>query len=145
GRRGWGVDEGGGVALVHMYPRADVPVLQVSLVPDALEMGRLLLPLRQEGVLLLASGVLVHNLGAVDFNDRSPPPAWAIEFDRWGEETLTKRDFTALADWRKRAPHADRAQPSAEHFSPILVAAGASPDEASERLPVAGFDYGSLA
>src|SRR5262249_12190218 len=117
---------------------------EVSLVPDALERGRLLLPLRQEGVLLLASGVLVHNLGAVDFNDRSPPPAWAVEFDRWCEETLTKRDFTALADWRKRAPHADRAQPSDEHFSPILVAAGASPDGESVRFPVTGFEYGSL-
>jgi len=139
-----GLDHGVWVPLVHMYPRADIPVLQVSLVPDAFEMGRLLLPLRQEGVLVLASGVLVHNLGAVDFGDRSPAPSWAVEFDRWCAETLEKRDFDALAKWRTRAPHADRAQPTDDHFAPLFVACGASPDGESVRFPVSGFEYGSL-
>jgi 4,5-DOPA dioxygenase extradiol len=139
-----GLDHGVWVPLVHMYPDADIPVLQVSLVPEAFEMGRLLLPLRQEGVLLLASGVLVHNLEAVDFGDRSPTPSWAVEFDGWCEKTLRTRDFEALADWRRRAPHADLAQPTDDHFAPILVACGASPEGESVRFPMAGFEFGSL-
>jgi 4,5-DOPA dioxygenase extradiol len=139
-----GLDHGVWVPLVHMYPRADVPVLQVSLVPDPLALGRLLLPLRQEGVLLLASGVLVHNLGAVDFHDRSAPPDWALEFDQWCERTLLARDLTTLADWRARAPHAEQAQPTADHFAPVLVAAGASAEGDRVSFPVTGFEMGSL-
>jgi 4,5-DOPA dioxygenase extradiol len=144
--RGW--DHGVWVPLLHMAPDADVPVVQLSLPsrsePRALlELGRQLASLRERGVFVLASGGLVHNLRAIDFEERTPPPTWATDFEAWARGALDAGDVDALVDYRAKAPALAMAHPTHEHFLPLLVALGAGLDE-SVRYPVSGFEYGNL-
>lgn len=125
-----GLDHGVYVPLLAMYPAADVPVLQLSLPTldptELVELGRALAPLRDEGVLFMGSGFLVHNLRAVDFGAAGPAPAWAREFDAWVAGKLAARDAAALVRYREEAPGVAMALPTHEHFAPVLVALGAS-------------------
>ena len=144
-----GLDHGAYVPLVAMYPHADVPVLQASLPtlePTALfSLGRALAPLRREGVLIVGSGFLTHNLRTIDFRPDAPTPAWAAEFDAWAGDVLARRDVDALLDYRQRAPGVQQALPTHEHFVPVVVAAGAAIDDshATARFPITGFAYGT--
>lgn len=143
-----GLDHGAYVPLVAMYPQADVPVLQLSLPtlePAALfELGRALAPLRREGVLIMGSGFLTHNLRRMEFRPDAPPPAWASEFDAWSADVLARRDVDALLDYRNRAPGVQIALPTHEHFVPVVATLGAGADDGSPvRFPITGFTYGS--
>lgn len=140
-----GLDHGVWVPLLHLFPEADVPVLQLSLPVDRdpYDLGRALAPLREEGVLVLGSGVLVHNLGAVDWTEAKARAKWATDFDRWVADALLRGDHDALKAWR-RAPGASLAHPTDEHFTPLLVAAGAAGTDAPVTFPVEGFEYGTL-
>ena len=136
-----GLDHGAYVPLVAMYPDADVPVLQVSmpgLDPKALfELGRALAPLREDGVLVFGSGFLTHNMR---YAFRPGIPAWAREFDEWAADALSRFDVDALQDFRSRAPAAQQALPTWEHFAPVLVAAGAAAGERPRTtFPITGF------
>ncbi|MEM7205250.1 MAG: class III extradiol ring-cleavage dioxygenase [Planctomycetota bacterium] len=143
-------DHGVWVPLLHMFPEADVPVLQLSLptglAPDQLlEIGRRLQPLRDEGIFILASGGLVHNLARLEWRDpAAPPPAWAQEFEAWVGETLAAWDLDALVDARQRAPAAQLAHPTLEHWLPLLIAVGAAGANPLITYPVQGFELGSL-
>ncbi|MGA8116538.1 MAG: class III extradiol ring-cleavage dioxygenase [Actinocatenispora sp.] len=144
-----GLDHGAYVPLVEMYPAADVPVLQVSmptLDPRRLyEVGRALAPLRREGVLIVGSGFLTHNLAAMDreAGTDATPPAFMAEFDDWAARTLSTGDVDALLDYEHKAPAALLAHPRSEHFAPLFVALGAAQDDvAAHRTPVTGFWYG---
>lgn len=145
-----GLDHGAWVPLVHMYPAANIPVLQVSLpgrLPgsDLLKIGAALAPLRAEGVLVLGSGSLTHNIRLSRYEDPAPPPAWAVEFDQWVEGVLTRWDLDALADYRRRSPALHVAHPTEEHFLPLLVAAGAaSVTTPKVTFPVVGFEHRAL-
>jgi len=144
-----GLDHGAYVPLVAMYPRADVPVLQVSLPtmePKALfALGRALTPLRREGVLVVGSGFLTHNMRTLDPRPGAPTPAWAGEFDAWASEVIGRRDVDALLDYRQRAPGVRQALPTHEHFVPVIVAAGAAADQVGPaRFPITGFMAGSF-
>jgi 4,5-DOPA dioxygenase extradiol len=145
-----GLDHGVWVPLVHMFPAADIPVLQLSLVRGAsparhFALGQKLAPLRNEGVLILASGGTVHNLGELDAGAAPATPFWANEFDAWLANTLAEGDTEGLLDYRARAPQAQRAHPTPEHINPLFVAAGAaSTGEHAVGFPIRGFDYGSL-
>lgn len=145
--RGW--DHGVFIPLLSMYPEADVPVLQMA-VPSKnpetlLALGRALSPLRKEGVLILGAGYLIHNLRLVQLGDRdAPPPPWALEFDAWAADALTRRDNAALARFRSEAPHIRNALPTDEHFLPLFIPLGAAdPDEAAQ-FPITGFLFGTL-
>jgi 4,5-DOPA dioxygenase extradiol len=143
------LDHGAWVPLLHMYPSADIPLVQLSLPrrePEELfDLGRLLAPLADEGVLILCTGVLVHNLRSVDFSGTNPTPTWAREFDAWCEDVLLRKDFTALVQFRVRAPKLGMAHPTEEHFLPLLVAAGASSTRSRlVTFPITGFEYSSL-
>ena len=146
--RGW--DHGVWVPLLHLYPKADIPLLQLALpggfpADQIYAVGRALASLRHQGVLIMASGVLVHNLGTIDYREREPTPIWALEFDRWCARCLEEQDHRALIDFERASPGFRQAHPTAEHFTPILVAAGAaSVDGAPVSFPVEGFEYGSL-
>ena len=135
-----GLDHGAYVPLVAMYPKADVPVLQLSLPgldPSRLvEMGRALAPLRDEGTLIFGSGFLTHNMR---YGLQRGTPAWAREFDHWSEHAIATMDLDALMDFRRRAPAADTALPTWEHYAPLLVSAGASQNETSIAFPIRGF------
>jgi 4,5-DOPA dioxygenase extradiol len=144
-----GLDHGAYVPLVAMYPEADVPVLQVSLPtldPSALfALGRQLAPLRDEGVLVIGSGFLTHNLRAVDWNPDAPVPGWAAEFDQWAADVLVRKDVDSLLDYRRRAPGVRYALPTQEHFVPVVVALGAAIDDVAPiRFPIEGFWLGSM-
>jgi 4,5-DOPA dioxygenase extradiol len=144
-----GLDHGAWVPLRLALPEATIPVLQVALpaVPPAalVGLGEVLRPLRDEGVLLVASGGMVHNLGALDFARPDAPAApWAVAFDGWAFERAARRDHEALARWTQLAPEPARAHPHSDHFDPLLVAVGAAwPGEVVEPI-YAGFEYASL-
>lgn len=144
-----GLDHGAYVPLVAMYPGADVPVLQVSLPtlePGTLfELGKALAPLRREGVLIVGSGFLTHNLRAMDMTPGAATPAWASEFDAWAADVLARHDMDALLDYRSRAPGVRLALPTHEHFVPVVAAAGSAADEPGPvAFPVTGYNFGSL-
>jgi 4,5-DOPA dioxygenase extradiol len=144
-----GLDHGAYVPLVCMYPSADVPVLQVSLPTldptELFALGRALAPLRREGVLIIGSGFLTHNLRTMDFRPDAPVPSWASEFDAWTADVLSRRDVDALLDYRQRAPGVRQALPTHEHFVPVVTALGAAIDDPSAlpSFPISGFIYGS--
>lgn len=146
-----GLDHGIWVPLLLAYPDADIPVVVVSL--DAgldaahhLAVGRALSPLRDEGVLVLASGAATHNL-AEFFGGRPDPDApvapYAAAFADWVTGAVARGDLDALADWQRRAPNAQRAHPTPEHFVPLLVAAGAGNGEPGRALHES-FAFGML-
>ncbi len=143
-------DHGVWVPLRFMFPAADVPVLQISLPyewsPQRLfDLGRDLAPLREEGVLLLASGGAVHNLGRLDWNDSSPPPAWATSFEDWLRERLTAGALDDVIAFREQAPDLALAHPTHDHFLPLLVALGAAAARpGAVTFPITGFEFGSL-
>jgi 4,5-DOPA dioxygenase extradiol len=145
-----GLDHGAWVPLRHLDPEARIPTLQLSMPatmrPDELlTLGRRQAPLRDEGVWIVGSGNVVHNLRQIDFSDRSPPPMWAMEFDRWVEECLATQDVDALADHRRKGPGSTMAHPTDDHYRPLLVAIGAAEGELSQvSYPVTGFEFGSI-
>jgi 4,5-DOPA dioxygenase extradiol len=144
-----GLDHGAYVPLVAMYPAADVPVLQMSLPTmnpaELFELGRTLAPLRDEGVLIVGSGFLIHNLRAMDLSPNPPTPAWAAEFDAWTADVLERKDADALIDYRRRGPGVRLALPTQEHFVPALVALGSAADQpGGVSFPIRGFFGGSL-
>jgi 4,5-DOPA dioxygenase extradiol len=127
----WGLDHGTWTVLRHMYPAADIPVLQVSLaaglsLPQHVEIGAALAPLRQQGVLILGSGNITHNLRDTDRSASPKPMGWAVEFDQLVARALQNRDTESLTDpsrfgiglWRQ-------AHPSLEHYLPLLYILGA--------------------
>jgi 4,5-DOPA dioxygenase extradiol len=142
-------DHGVWVPLVHMDPRAEIPVLQLSVPwrwsPRELHaLGRALRPLRDDGVLVLASGGMVHNLGALAWSGDAPPPAWALDFEGWVSDRLLARDDDGLLAYRERAPGFRQAHPSDDHFVSLLVAAGAADAGDAASFPITGFELGSL-
>ena len=143
-----GLDHGAYVPLVAMYPEAGVPVLQVSLPSDdpreLFAMGRALRPLRDEGILIIGSGFITHNLRTISWRGDVPPPAWASEFDQWTAEALARKDVDALIQFAEKGPGASIALPTREHFVPLLVSLGAAAEGESVAFPIAGFWMGSL-
>ncbi len=125
-----GLDHGAWVPLMHLFPQADVPVFQVSLparldAPDAWALGRALAPLSEQGVMVVGSGSLTHNLyefRAAHGQDESYVQAFAD----WVAEAVQQGDGERLRRTLTDAPQAARAHPTSEHFWPLLVAAGAS-------------------
>lgn len=123
-------DHGCWVPLMHLYPQADVPVVQVALPahvgPDEVyAVGQALAPLREQGILLVGSGSMTHNLYELRRED-GPTEPYVAAFCGWVEATLQSGDLPAMLDYRARAPHAARAHPSDEHFLTIYFALGAA-------------------
>lgn len=142
-------DHGAWVPLMHLFPQADVPVVQVALPvgagPDEVyAMGRALRSLRAQGVLVAGSGSMTHNL-AEFFGGASEPAPYVVEFSRWIEAQLAQGDLAALLDYRARAPHARRAHPTEEHFLPIFFALGAADEGARPQYLSREVMYGMLA
>ncbi len=144
-----GLDHGAWIPLMLMYAHATIPVAQLSVQPqrsaaDHIALGRALAPLRDEGVLIVASGGAVHNLGHFRIDAREETAPWANAFADWLDEALTAGDEDAVAYWKERCPEARLAHPTDEHFLPLPVALGAAgPKAHAERLH-SGFEHGNL-
>jgi 4,5-DOPA dioxygenase extradiol len=122
----WGLDHGTWSVLIAMYPKADIPVIQLSLdtrQPASFhyDLAQKLAPLRDEGVLILGSGNLVHNLRLFDFGDPTPPD-WASRCDEVIQKRIIARDHKALIAYETLTPEARLAVPTTEHYLPLLYA-----------------------
>lgn len=127
----WGLDHGTWSVLRHMYPEADIPVIQLSLnynLPLSLlfRIGKELAPLREQGVLILGSGNLVHNLMMLSMHAKPYP--WALEFDKFVKNTLVSGNYEPLIGYPQH-PFAKTAHPTSEHFLPLLCVIGAAGDD----------------
>ena len=125
-----GFDHGVWVPMRYLLPAARTPVFQVSLPLDldaqgAIRLGQALAPLRRQGVLVMGSGSLTHNLREI-FDTSAASATYAVEFTEWVRRRVQERDLAGLMDYRRRAPQALRAHPTEEHFLPLLIALGAS-------------------
>ncbi len=141
-----GLDHGAWVPLKWMYPQADIPVAQLSVQSHRgarhhHALGRALAPLRDDGVLVLCSGGIVHNLREIRWQAREPGE-WARPFNDWIAERVGRGAVDELLDYRANAPSAARSHPTDEHLEPFFVALGAGALPA-RRLDL-GFTYGSL-
>ena len=146
----WGLDHGTWSVLCHMIPDAGCPVIQLSIDAEApaarhVEIGRALAPLRDEGVMILGSGNIVHNLRDAFMRMRSgdfETPSWSSDFDAAVTDALDHRNVDTLARLIE-SKDAPRAHPTPDHYLPLLYAAGAAGDDAAA-YPITGFDLGSL-
>jgi 4,5-DOPA dioxygenase extradiol len=125
---GWGLDHGTWSVLKRMYPKADIPVVQLSLdrsldPSENYDLGRRLRPLRDEGVLILGTGNIVHNLRLVEWEGEPFP--WAEAFDRKVKETILSGRHAKLADYGSLGESASLAVNTAEHYLPLLYVLGA--------------------
>ena len=150
-RTDWGLDHGTWTVLKHVRPGADIPVVQLSidarLPPEGhVAIGRALAPLREEGVLILGSGNVTHNLRHAFTSwhrGDTQTPAWARSFDADVASASEQHDAPALA--RLAASDAGRlSHPTPDHYYPLLYAAGAADERDRVKFPVSGFDMGSL-
>lgn len=143
-----GLDHGAWVPLMHLYPEADIPVFQVSLpqwldADGAYGYGRALAPLAGEGVLIVGSGSLTHNLNEFRLGDPRVE-AYAVEFAHWVRDAVLAGDHLRLRQALAIAPHARRAHPTAEHYLPLLVAAGAAAQAVPASVIEGGVVHGVL-
>ena len=138
---GRGLDHGAWTSLYLMYPEADIPVTQLSIqsrrgTAHHVRLGEALRPLREEGVLIMASGGATHNLRELSYQRGNPvPQPWVVEFNEWLADAILAQRRDDLIGYRERAPHSVRNHPTDEHLIPLFVALGAgSPGAAPKRL-----------
>ena len=146
-----GLDHGAWVPLRLLYPAADIPVVPISIQPELgpahqYALGQALAPLRDEGVLVIGSGSITHNLHDLraGYSDERQAP-YVKPFIDWIEQKLAAGDIDALLDYRRQAPFAERAHPTDEHLLPLFVALGAAGTNARAQHIDAGIDMGLLA
>ena len=146
----WGLDHGTWSVLVHLFPRADVPVVQVGIdetlsAQEHDELARRLRPLRDEGVLVLGSGDVVHNLHTYAWG-RHPvePYDWAVRFESRIRAAIEARDFQAVVRYEEMGEDAALSAPTPDHFLPLLYVLAVGRADDRIRFPVEGFDGGSV-
>lgn len=145
-----GLDHGAWSVLTHMWPKADVPVFQLSIdwnqPPEwHLALGRELLPLRERGVLILGSGNVVHNLSRITPDEDDPNvPEWATQFDAWVKQRLLSRDSDSLARYVEQGAAARIAVAMNDHYLPLLYSVGAMASDEKLRFTHEGFQNGSI-
>ena len=146
----WGLDHGTWSVLRHVYPRADIPVVQLSIdegKPAAFhfDVGRKLAPLREEGILIVGSGNLVHNLHAYAWGRHAPDPYdWAIHFEDRARGLMLAGDTKPLVDYETLGREAMLSIPTPDHYLPLLYVLGARQSGDAITFPVEGVDGGSI-
>lgn len=147
----WGLDHGTWSVLLHMYPEAKIPVLQLSLDQGLnekahVELGKALRSLREQGVLILGSGNIVHNLRKLNWqNPEAQPFDWTLKFDLAIRDALLKRDEDVLLLHKSLLGEASSlAVPTDEHYWPLLYCFGASDSQDQVSFPYEGYEMGSL-
>jgi 4,5-DOPA dioxygenase extradiol len=146
----WGLDHGTWSVLVHVFPRADVPVLQLSIDENLpaqthVEIGAALRALRDEGVMIVASGNVVHNLHTFAWGRHPAEPfPWAERFDAYVRSCIERRDHAPLIGYEQLGEDALLSAPTPDHYLPLLYALGASDEDDRASFPVEGIDGGSI-
>jgi 4,5-DOPA dioxygenase extradiol len=146
----WGLDHGTWSVLLHVYPDAAVPVVQLSI--DAsqpasfhFEIGRKLAPLRDENILVVGSGNLVHNLRAYAWDGSMPEPYdWAVRFESAAKEMMLAGDYKPLIDYKKLGKDAMLSIPTPDHYLPLLYVLGTQQQGEGITFPIEGVDGGSI-
>lgn len=126
----WGLDHGTWLVLAKAYPQADIPVVQLSMDMSRpgswhFDMGRKLRPLRDENVLIMGSGNIVHNLGVMNWDEASQPYDWAVRFSDFARDCISRDEPEKLFDYSGLGADAARAIPGPDHYWPLLYALGA--------------------
>lgn len=146
----WGLDHGTWSVLLHVYPEADVPIVQLSIDRSRpasfhFELGTRLAPLRDEDILIAGSGNLVHNLRAYAWGQQGRGPFdWAVEFEREARELMMAGEFGPLVDYEKLGRAAELSVPTPDHYLPLLYVIAARQQGDPISFPVEGVDGGSI-
>jgi 4,5-DOPA dioxygenase extradiol len=146
----WGLDHGTWSVLRHVYPAADIPIVQLSIdetKPPSFhfEVGRKLAPLRDDGVLIVGSGNLVHNLHAYAWGRHMPDPYdWAVGFEAEAKQMMLDGEYKALIDYEKLGPEAMLSIPTPDHYFPLLYVLATRQEREVITFPIEGVDGGSI-
>ena len=146
----WGLDHGTWSVLRHVYPAADVPVVQLSIdetQPSSFhfDIGRKLAPLRDEGILIVGSGNLVHNLHAYAWGRHAPDPYdWAIRFENEAKEMMLAGEYKPLINYETLGPEARLSIPTPDHYLPLLYVIATRQQGEAITFPIEGVDGGSI-
>jgi 4,5-DOPA dioxygenase extradiol len=146
----WGLDHGTWAVLTHVFPSADIPVIQLSIddrQPPSFhyEMGKRLAPLSEEGALVIGSGNLVHNLHAYAWGKREVQPFdWAVRFENRVRELLLKGDIAQVVAYESLGREAMLSVPTPDHYLPLLYVLGLRKGKEKVSFPVQGVDGGSI-
>ncbi|HEY0799186.1 MAG TPA: 4,5-DOPA dioxygenase extradiol [Candidatus Baltobacteraceae bacterium] len=146
----WGLDHGAWSVLVHLFPKADIPVVQLSIdetQPAAFhyDVGKRLAPLRDEGILIIGSGNIVHNLEAYAWGRHAVAPfSWTARFENQARAALRAGQDQTLVGYETLGSDAALAAPTPEHYLPLLYVLGARKPGEPVRFPVEGVDGGSI-
>lgn len=145
----WGFDHGTWSVLKHLYPQADLPVVQLSLDMSEparfhYELGQKLKPLREEGILILGSGNIVHNLSRVDWKSPYSAYDWAVAFDHQVKAAIEVRDVNAITQSLLQTSEGRLSVPTPDHYLPLLYPFGAADDGESVTYPYEGYEMGAL-
>jgi 4,5-DOPA dioxygenase extradiol len=146
---GWGLDHASWAVLHHMFPAADVPVIEMSLDVTRDEsyhykMAGELSPLRREGVLIVGSGNIVHNLRIFDYDIDAPAADWSVEIDGRVKRHLTNREHDQLIHWRGMGRNAAMAVPASDHYLPMIYAIGLQEEDEEVRFAFEGIQNGTI-
>lgn len=147
--KSWGLDHGTWSVLVHAFPQADVPVVQLSIdgtKPPSFhyELAQKLAPLRNEGVLIVGSGNVVHNLGRIQWTEDAKPYDWAARFNDIVRGYLAAHEHGSLIDYLTLGEDARLSVPTPEHYLPLLYVIAQQSENETISLPVDGIEYGSI-
>lgn len=145
----WGLDHGAWSVLAHVFPEADVPVVQLSIderqgAAFHYELAKKLAPLRDEGVFIVGSGNVVHNLEAALWTPSPTPYAWAERFDDLVRRCITERNHAPLIGYESLGEDAAMAAPTPEHYLPLLYAIALQGPDAAVSFPTSGIDMGAI-
>ena len=146
----WGLDHGTWSVLRHVYPNADIPVVQLSIDETRpasfhFEIGKKLATLREQAILIMGSGNLVHNLHTYGWGRQIPDPYdWAIRFETTARKMILTGDYESLINYEKLGPDARLSIPTPDHYFPLLYILGSRRDAEAVAFPVEGVDGGSI-
>lgn len=146
----WGLDHGTWSVLRHVYPDADVPIVQLSIdeaKPPSFhfDIGKKLAPLREEGVLIVGSGNLVHNLHTYAWGRHMPDPYdWAAHFEAEAKQMMLAREYKPLIDYEKLGAEAMLSIPTPDHYLPLLYVIATQQQGDAITFPIEGVDGGSI-
>lgn len=145
----WGFDHGTWTVMSKIYPEADIPIVQLSIdgqksPQEHLSLARKLQPLRDQGILIVGSGNIVHNLSVLEWRENVKPYDWAIRFRDYILDHIKVRDFDAVCSFRDLDGDADLSVPHPDHFLPLLYVLGASSSDDQLSIETDFFEFKSL-